>query len=317
MPVPNLATPPPLARPSVRLPSLDPTVLIYPFDTEAGYDAKAGTEIARIFSQEFTQSGHVTLLPIPANVPRQNYLTTAQSDRADYYISGYVTPIGNSASVVVQVVSVQNGVIVFAQTSQLYGINDAMALALTTHDAILQLSGVDVNLDTAQSTATAAPSSEPTNGATFNLGSLFSHHHTVAHVAATPGPSTKPERGVILIAVHGSGIPASELDRATSLLSRDLTAHFAVRYGGTMPQNLSASATTLCGTDRDNTIATGTLAQSRVSHLLGSRQQSIFTLQVWTCFGDVLYQTTKTDDDVAKAISDAVSDYVIGHPENS
>jgi hypothetical protein len=316
-PHPNLATPPPLARPSIQFPSLDPTVLIYPFDTEAGYDAKAGTQIANIFSQEFAQTGHMKLLPIPANVVRANYLTNAQSDRADYYVSGYVTPIGNGASVVVQVVSVRDGVIVFEQTSQLYGINDAEALALTTHDAILELAGVDVNLDTAQTTATAAPSSGPTNGASFNLGNLFSHHRAVSRVAATPTPRSKPERGVILVAVHGADMPASQVDRATSLLMHDLATHFTVRYGGTAPENLDASATTLCGSDRDNTIATGTLAQERVSHLLGSRQRSVFTLQIWTCFGDVLYHTTKTDFDVAKAISEAVAAYVSDHPENS
>ncbi len=315
-PHPSLATPAPLARPTVRLPSLDPTVLIYPFDAQAGYNAKAGMQVAKIFSQEFKQSGHVNVLPVPTNVNRANYLTTALSDHADYYVSGYVTPIGDSASVVVQVVSVQNGVIVFAQTTQLYGLNDALALALTTHDAILQLAGVNVTLDTAASTATAAPSVQPTNGAQFNLGSLFSHHHTVARVAATPTPQAKPRRGVILVAVHGANVAARYLDQATSLLDRDLTTHFNVRYGGPMPADLGTAATTLCGTERDNTIATGTLVQE---HLRGLRPRikSVFTLQVWTCFGDVLYQTTKTRFDIAKAISEAVSDYVTSHPSNT
>lgn len=300
----------------MHFPSLDPTVLIYPFDSEAGYDAKVGTQIAKIFSQEFTQSGHVKVLPVPANVARTNFLTTAQSDHADYYVSGYITPIGASASVVVQVVSVQNGVIVFAQTSQLYGINDALSLALTTHDAILQLAGVNIQVTTTQSSATAAPSAAPTNGAQFNLGNLFAHHRTVSHVAATPTPQAKPARGVIVVAVHGAGVPAADLDRATSLLDRDLKTHFDVRNGGAMPANLSTGATTLCGADRNNTVATGTLVEERIGGLR-PRIRSHFTLEIWTCFGDVLYHTTKDDFDVAKAISEAVGEYVTSHPDNS
>lgn len=314
-PIPHLATPAPFAKPTIRLPSLDPTVLVYPFDAEAGYNAKAGMEVAKIFTQQFNQSGHVHLLPIPTNVSRTNFLTNAQHQHADYYVSGYITPIGDSASVVVQVVNVENQVIVFAQTSQLYGMNDALSLALTTHDAILQLAGVNVSVQTAASGATAAPSAQPTNGAQFNINNLFSHHSHTAARNVTPPPQAKPDRGVILLAVHGS-VQSNDLDRATSLLSRDLAPHFNVRYGGTTPTNLSTAATTICGTDRNNTIATGTLVEQRVGGL-SSRTRSTFTFAVWTCFGDVLYQTTKSDFDVAKAISSAVGDYVSGHPSNS
>jgi hypothetical protein len=312
-----LATPVPLGRPSLHLPSIDPVVLIYPFDSVGGLDAKVGTQLASIFSKEFTQGGHVKLLPTPSNVARADYLTTAQRDHADYYVSGYATPIGDGLSVVMQVVSVSGGgVIVFSQTSQLYGVNDAQSLALTAHDAILQLAGVNVSVNTTESSS-SAPSPQPTkNGASFNLNNLFGHHGSQVSRTATPQPTTKPARGIIFVDVRGSGVPNGDLTRASSLLYRDLAAHFTVSTDGPVAGDLSAAATGICGTNRDNTIATGTLAEQHLGGIR-PRTKSAFTLQIWTCFGDVLYTTTKTDFDVAKAISTAVNDYITDHPDNS
>ncbi|MHB8434172.1 MAG: hypothetical protein ACYC8W_04370 [Candidatus Tyrphobacter sp.] len=313
-PVPPTPTPRPSATVNLNLSSLNPTVLIYPFDTAGGLDAKVGTQVATIFSREFTTAGNVNILPVPSGIQRAALLTNARARKADYYITGYVTPIGDSISVVVQVVSVQSGVIVFAQTAQVYGVNDARSIALACHDAVLQLSGTNVSVTTTES-ATAAPSAAPTNGAQFSLGHLFAHHGRTA-APVTPMPSAKPSRGVIIIAVHSqSALPASELSHATTLLEHDLAAHFAVRNGGGAPTNLHTAADSICGADRDNTIATGTLVLQRIGGLR-PHTKSIFTLQVWTCFGDVLYQTTASDFDIAKAISSAVSDYVTTHPSN-
>lgn len=308
-------SPVPLTTPTLHLPSIVPTVIIYPFDTSGSLTARVGTQIASIFSQQFTHSGHVTVLPVPAGIARSAYLTNARSHNADYYVSGYVTPIGQSVSVVVQVVSTQSGVIVYAQTGQLYGINDALSLALNTHDAIMQLSGANVNVATTES-ATAAPSPEASNGAQFNLGGLFSHHaHATPRPASSATPQAKPDRGVILLTVRGTAAEAA-LGQATELLGHDLAVHFNVRDGGAAPANLVTAADSICGANRDNTIATGTLAQKRTGSIR-SRVQSTFTLQVWTCFGAVLYQSTQTNPDIAKAISGAVSDYITSHPANS
>lgn len=312
-----LSTPLPLGTPSLHLPSIDPVVLIYPFDSVGGLNAKVGTQLSKIFAQEFTQSGHVKLIPTPSNVARSAYLTTAHKDNADYYVSGYATPIGDGLSVVMQVVSVSGGgVIVFSQTSQIYGVNDAQSLALTAHDAILQLAGVNVSVNTTES-STAAPSPQPAkNGASFNLNSLFGHHGSQVSRAATPAPTAKPERGVIFVAVRGTSISGPDLTRASSLLFRDLAAHFSVRNNGPASPDLTSTASTICGTDRNNTIATGTLAEQHVGGIR-PRTKSQFTLQIWTCFGDVLYSTTKADFDVAKAISSAVNDYITDHPDNT
>lgn len=308
-------TPTPLPLPHLTMPSLAPTVLIYPFDTASDLNSSVGTRIATIFSHAFTQSGHVNVLPVPSGVARTSFLTYARAHKADYYISGYVTPIGNSASVVVQVVSVQDGIIAYAQTTQVTNYNDATSAALASHDAIMQLSGTNVDVTTSEAPSSAPSAAPTTNGANFNLGHLFTHHTTTARVA-TPTPPTRPDRGIILLAVHGtSSVPSADFVRATQLLQRDLATHFAVRSGGSAPANLTTAADAVCGADRDNTIATGTLAMQHVSGIR-PRSKSVFTLQVWTCFGDMLYTTTESDFDTAQAITNAVSDYVLAHPSN-
>ncbi len=309
-------TPQPSAMVHLNLPSTEPVVLIYPFDTASGLDAKVGVQVANIFSHALTEGQSITVLPIGTGVARSSFLTNAHAKKADYYITGYITPIGDSASVVVQVVSVQSGVIVFAQTSQVSDINDAISLGLTSRSAILQMSGTTVDVQTDE-TATAAPTSQATNGASFNLGKLFTHHSTHVAARATEAPSSKPQRGVILVSVRNkSGATSDDLHTATQLLDRDLAAHFATRNGGAAPASLVTAADSICGSERDNTIATGLLDQQHVGGIR-PHVRTEFTLQIWTCFGAVLYQTTESDLNIAKAISSAVNDYVTAHPDNS
>ncbi len=309
-------TPSPTPFVHLNLPSFESTVLIYPFDTAGELSPKVGVQIAHIFADEFKTLGNFNVLPVPTNIERANFLVNAHTEKADYYIAGYVTPIGQSVAVVTQLVGVESGVILYSQTQEIYGVNDAASLALQCHDALLEISGTKVSVTTTEA-PTGAPSAAPTkNGANFNVSHLFAHH-----AAATARPvavaSVRPERAVILVGIHGqTSLPSSVLNRATTLLTRDLAAHFTVRDGGEAPANLASAADAICGTDRDNTIASGTLTQQ---HVGGFRPHlySRFTLQIWTCFGDVLYETTESNDDVAKAILNAVSDYVQTHPSNS
>lgn len=313
------STPAPIFTPDIHIPIQVPTVLIYPFDTASGMDSKLGRQVAQLFSQEFLTLGHVSVLPVPSGVQRSQFLNNARTHSADYYISGYLTPIGAGAAIVVQVVSVQSGVIIDAQSAQLYGVNDAVSVALNIHERMMQYSGAEESITTTES-ATAAPSPVATHGAQYNINNIFGGHghgHTTAGPVASPTPQAKPQRGVILLNVRGVGtVDEATLNQATQLLLRNLYTHFNVAQSGVAPANLVTGADSICGANRDNTIATGTLQQQHVGGM-HARLRSVFTLQVWTCFGAVLYQTTESNDDIVKAVSAAVSDYVTGHPGNS
>ena len=90
------APPPPL--PVATPPAIDqtPVVLVYPFDVQTGADPRIGMAIAQILAQEMTAAGGITVPPVPQGVKRADFLDNARTAKADFYISGYVTPVGDS-----------------------------------------------------------------------------------------------------------------------------------------------------------------------------------------------------------------------------
>ena len=100
-----LLTPAPAATAGIGTPAL----VIYPFDVQGGMDTKIGIAMAQITAQEMTAAGGISVSPVPEGVIRANFLSKARDRKADYYISGYVTPVGEIAAVVVQLVAVDCG----------------------------------------------------------------------------------------------------------------------------------------------------------------------------------------------------------------
>ncbi|MBV8149810.1 MAG: hypothetical protein JO092_12005, partial [Candidatus Eremiobacteraeota bacterium] len=198
--------PPPAPSPSAPLPSFltqAPIVLVYPFDVQGGVDSRIGMAIAQILSQQMIAAGQITVLPVPQHVSRPDFQDYARDQRADFYISGYVTPIGAVASVVEQVVSVESGVILFSQTAEVTSVADVASQGLQARAQILAFVGRGTQNIESQSANTPAPSSS--NGTQVKLGGLSSIVDSVFHHkgAALPSPSpvVKPARGVIVAPV--------------------------------------------------------------------------------------------------------------------
>ena len=97
---------------------------------QTGVDAKIGFAIASILAQEMSAAGGLNVLAVPTGVKRTDFLETARTQKADFYISGYVTPVGDTAAVVEQVVSVDSGVILFSQTAQVQSVADVASQSL-------------------------------------------------------------------------------------------------------------------------------------------------------------------------------------------
>ena len=129
-------TPTPAPSPATGI-EQRPVVVIYPFDVQTGVDPRLGMAIAQILSQEMTAAGGINVLAVPQNVKRADFLTNARTNRADFYISGYVTPVGDHASVVEQVVSTESGVILFSQTAQVQTVADVASQSLLARQQIL------------------------------------------------------------------------------------------------------------------------------------------------------------------------------------
>jgi hypothetical protein len=311
-PAPKVS-PTPVAAPSI---GQSTTVLIYPFDVQTGVDAKIGFAIASILAQEMAAAGGLNVLPVPVGVKRADFLDTARTQHADFYISGYVTPVGDTAAVVEQVVSVDSGVILFSQTAQVQSVADVASQSLLARAQILAFVGRGTQNIQTQSTNTPAPTS--TNGAQMQIHGLGSIVDSVFHRrgAPTPSPSplVKPDRGVIVSPITASGQFAStDLTNATNELFFAMQHHYRVQMAPAT-SNVAQAADSICGANRNNTIAGGTLAQNvpKRGHV-----EMVFTLSVYTCFGAVLDHTVGKGATYKNAVDAAVAAYVAAHPDNS
>lgn len=322
------ATPRPLATPPPVVPTAAPTlpgtivpvVLVYPYDAPSDLDPRYGTAVANIFAQVITQTGGVKVLAIPSNIKRVDYQKYAAVQHADYYISGYIQPIGQSASIVTQVVDVKNDIAGYSATTDINDVNDVASQALTAREYVLQASGVDrPEISTA---GAATPEASPTSGASTSLtnvlGDLFhgkSKPKTTTVAAAPSATPSKPVRGALVVHVTGDAQP-NVLTDATGTLYRGMNVYYTTTMSSVATGDVSKSANTICGASRDNTIATGTL---NVQHVGGMHAHDSYTfiLNVYACYGAVLYTTTETDNNYTKAVLDAVDAYHSDHPENN
>jgi hypothetical protein len=322
------ATPRPIATPPPVVPTAAPTmpgsnvpaILVYPYEAPSDLDPRYGTAVANIFSQVMTQTGGVKMLPIPSNIKRVDYQKYAKVQHADYYISGYIQPIGQTAAIVTEVVDVNTDINIWSTTTNISDVNDVASQALTARSIVLQASGVERPEINAGPANTPTPSS--TSGASTSLTNVFSDlFHGKAKpkptaVAAAPSATpSKPARGALIFHVTGNA-QSTALSNATSALYRGMNVYYTTSMSSIAGGDVTKSTDAICGKSRDNTIATGTL---NVQHVGGlhSHDSYTFTLNVYACYGAVLYTTTETDNDYAKAVLDAVDAYHNDHPENN
>jgi hypothetical protein len=295
-------------------------VLVYPFDAPSDLDPKVGLGIAQIFSQIFVGSQNLTVLAIGQGVKRQDYQKNALAKHADYYVAGYVQPIGQAAAVVSQLVNVQSGTSAFSQTAQITSLQDIASQALTFDSIIQQLEQRDQPNIANQGKATPAP--QPTNGAAMKLSGITGAVQSLfkgkgKSGSATPQPAiVKPARSVIVVRLSGTA-PSGDVTRGTDDLLASMNRRFNARSSNLVPADVSKSADSICGSKRDNTVASGTLNVHREGSGFRGHNVYDFTLNVFACFGAKLYTTTATNPDMAKAIDTAVSSYAKDHPENS
>lgn len=311
--------PPPAPAPVVTPAAVEqmPVVLVYPFDVQTGADPKIGMAIAQILAQEMIAAGGITVPPVPQGVKRADFLENAHATHADFYISGYVTPVGDSAAVVEQVVSVESGVILFSQTAQVSSVADVASQSLLARAQILTFVGRGTQSVETQPANTPAPSA--TNGAKVpiqGLGAIVNSvfKHKGGSTTASPAPIVKPSRGVIVAPVTAVGsVAAADLTNALHELYFALNARFNARMTA-ITSDVAQSTDAICGSSRDNTVATGTLQEVTPHH---GKAQITFQLNVYTCFGATLGHEVGNGSSIKSAVDAAVAAYASSHPDNS
>jgi hypothetical protein len=314
-----LATSTPIAGPSAPATPLgtnQPTIVVYPFEAPTDVDARYGVSIAQIYAQVIAQTGGVNVLAIPSGIKREDYQKYAHVLHADYYIGGFIQPIGAAAAIVTQVVDVSTEISVYSTTTQVSSTQDVASSALNARTVILEAAGVtrpDLN-----TSGSPQPESTATSGTSVPISNVLTDlFKGKGKGKATPSPSPtplKPARGVIIVHLTGNAAPAV-LTIATDELYRAMNAHYATVMSSVVSSDLGKSADTICGKNRNNTVASGVLTMTHVGGFRAHDTYS-YTLNVYACFGAVLYTDTESDNDYSHAVKNAVEKYATDHPGN-
>jgi outer membrane biosynthesis protein TonB len=188
-----------------------PVVVVYPLTVGSGMDAEAGASVAVLLAQKIGQAGDVIFKPYPPGTKRQDFQTAAAAIGADYYITGFLTPLGDEVSLVTQIVFVSSGTVVTSSTSLVKTYGDAGNQADYLHDAILHHAGRALAaLDRPPTNDTPAPKPEKDEA---NLSGLFKHKKKTP---ATPTPEPTGPRPTTAPAPRRTQAPQSVAQAAPS-----------------------------------------------------------------------------------------------------
>src|ERR1700693_5322880 len=103
-------------------------VVVCPLTVSSGADPEAGASIAVAIAQRLAISGGISVKPYPPGIQRTDFQTAAEKLGADYYISGFLTPLGDQISMVTQIVNVASGTIITSSTAFVKTYADAAGL---------------------------------------------------------------------------------------------------------------------------------------------------------------------------------------------
>ena len=129
-------------------------VVVYPLIATQGAPPTVGAAVARVLIAGLSQKGQVVAKAAPPDTQQADYLQSARSLGADYYVAGFVSTIGSEVSAVEQLVATKSGIVVWRNTAAYTVPEDARASGIAMHDAI-------VALDTPQYVPPAAPAGAP------------------------------------------------------------------------------------------------------------------------------------------------------------
>jgi TolB-like protein len=141
-----------------------PVVVIYPYVGTSGIDADAGGKLAVVMATQLSQYGDLNITPATPGTDRAQFLAAARAVGADYYVTGYLTPLGTEVSLVSQVVSVATGILVWSNTEEISTYGEASGQADAIHQAILQHAGrAFASIDEPPSATSPPRNQEPGN----------------------------------------------------------------------------------------------------------------------------------------------------------
>jgi hypothetical protein len=173
-----------------------PSVVVYPLTVSGGNDpgGELGSNIAVLISNKLADLGGLVVKPYVPGTARAQYLDAAIKQGADYYVTGYLTPVGGDVSMIVQVVSTNSGSVVFSTTAIARTYADAVGQADVVRQAILRHAGRAYAAIDAPAPAPTATKADLTDNGNVDLTKALGRHKR-GGAPASPAPGTSPAPG--------------------------------------------------------------------------------------------------------------------------
>jgi TolB-like protein len=189
------------------------TVMVFPF-TAAGssIDREASSRLATIIAEQMAKTGQVTVVAPPPATERKDYLSVSRAHNADYYVAGFISPLGQGVSVVEQVVSTTSGIVVYSQSAQLNTYNEAAGQGDDLAQFVVRHANRGLAAIPTPPPQAASPTPGPSSGPETNLGKLFGRKKKPA-AKPSPSPTAKPIAAAVPAAAATA--PAAALTNVT------------------------------------------------------------------------------------------------------
>jgi hypothetical protein len=290
-----------------------PTVVVYPLLTNGGLEPEIGSRISVMLATSISAIGGVSVKPAPPGTVQSDYLSTARKLGVDYYISGFVTPLGQQASVVEQVVSALSGSVVWSNTALISTYGDAQGQGPNLRSAILAHAGrAFASLDAGEQAPPPNPQATAKEANLQILGPKKSKNNASDATVATAGPSK------FAVLTVGGNDDVERKAYATSSVLRALKKHrVTAALSSAATQDATSSATAICAQTGASVLLGGTLVTQNAAPASATTANIVVT--AFDCAGHQIGEQTASRDAngkrgwqvaIDRAIDAAVNDYL-------
>jgi hypothetical protein len=231
---------------------IKPSVIVYPLTpTGSSIDREASSRLATLIATQMANTGLVSVVPPPPGTERKDYLTVARARAADYYVTGFISPLGSGASVVMQVVSSATGIVIFSQSAQITTYTEAAGQGDDIAQYISRHANRGLALIPTPPPQAGTPTPAPSGGPEANLGKLFGRRGRRATPApkatATAAPKATPAAPAARPAPVASA-PAAALTNVTPAPAPAVATPSPAPAGTPRVVGATAAGTTAAGT---------------------------------------------------------------------
>ena len=150
-----------------------PLVVVFPLTVNGDADKNSGDRLATLFAQQMAENG-VKVIPPPPGTERKDFLEHRPLLGCDYYVSGFITPLGQEVTVVEQLVSTISGTVIFSNSAEMVTYSDASGQGVVLASAAIRHAGRGLaSLGEPPPAATKEPATDKDEANLGGLAALF------------------------------------------------------------------------------------------------------------------------------------------------